>query len=536
MAVNRWNSVKRDEQLCEIIQSYLESSDAGTAPDRAELIARHPEFAAELREFLENQDRLEAITVRLRRALQTSCAWMERTPLPEKFADTSTFDLARDPLFFHGPGRYQLQGEVARGGMGVIYRGRDTHLDRQIAFKFLLSQHRGDAEMRRRFEREARITGRLQHPGIVSVYDTGETSDGRPYFTMNLVKGRTLAQLLLERRDIAGDLPHFLKVFEQICQAVAYAHAEGVIHRDLKPANVMVSPFGVVQVMDWGLAKVLHGEPVLASETPEVRPDRVEETRNGDFEEGLTVPESASGSRAGIALGTPAFMPPEQARGEVDRLDERADVFGLGSILCVIVTGQPPYIGNSYEEIHSRATSADLAGAFARLDACTAEREVVGLAKRCLAPEPDDRFRDAGEVAAAVTAYLESDLRRAERDLVRFFDLSPDLFCVAGLDGYFRRVNVNFSRILGYTDAELLSRPFLDFLHPEDRERSMAEMEKLSRGLPVIRFLNRYRDTKGSYRTFEWTAKAIPEEGVIFGVAQDVTDVVLPGQSRSSVC
>jgi PAS domain S-box-containing protein len=123
-----------------------------------------------------------------------------------------------------------------------------------------------------------------------------------------------------------------------------------------------------------------------------------------------------------------------------------------------------------------------------------------------------------------VTAYLESDLRRAERDLVRFFDLSPDLFCVAGLDGYFRRVNANFSRVLGYTARELQSRPFLDFVHPDDRERTLAEMEKLARGLPVICFENRYRDEAGSYRWFEWTAKSIPEEGVIFAVAREVTD------------
>jgi serine/threonine-protein kinase len=413
---------------------------------------------------------------------------------------------------------------VDRGGVGAVFKGRDTFLDREVAFKFLLGKHRNDAELQRRFAREARITGRLQHPGIVPVYDLGKSSEGHPFFTMSLIEGQTLARLLDERRDPSLELPRFLKIFEKVCEAVAYAHSKGVIHRDLKPANVMVAPFGVVRVMDWGFAKCLRGE--VADTEPENRtaadsPWTV--TASGE----LATPDgsgAAPASREGQAIGTPAYMAPEQARGETCRIDERSDVFGLGGILCAILTGRPPYIGRSAEEICERAAAGDLTCALARLDSCAAEREVVALAKQCLEAGPENRPPDGGAVAAAVTAYLASDLRRAERDLVRFFDLSPDLFCVAGLDGFFYRVNANFSRVLGYTDAELLARPFLDFVHPEDHDSSIGEMEKLSQGIPVIRFRNRYRDAAGGYRWFEWTAKSIPEEGVIFAVARDVTD------------
>jgi serine/threonine-protein kinase len=521
-----------DQRLNEVILDYLEAEERGSRAEPAELLGRHPEFATELKEFMDTQHQLQELTAPLRGAARTLHAVAPRPEAPGGVTphatpeDESPHALFEDQHYSHAPDRYQFLGEVARGGMGIIVKARDTHLDREIAFKFLLNKHAGDAELRRRFAREARITGRLQHPGIVAVYDTGHLMDAQPYFTMSLVKGQTLAQLLGERADPARELPHFLKVFEQICQTVAYAHTEGVIHRDLKPANVMVSPFGVVRVMDWGLAKDVRGAAPV-SEASNGSPAEQAVTRAGGSDENCAVGGADSVSRTGRAIGTPAFMSPAQARGEADRLDERTDVFGLGAILCVILTGRPPYAG-APEDVLAKAAAGDLADAFARLDACSAEREWIGLAKRCLAVERTDRLRDAGEVAAAVTAYLESDLRRAERDLVRFFDLSPDLFCLASLDGFFRRVNVNFSRVLGHSDAELLSRPFLDFVHPDDRAGTMVEMEKLTRGLPVIRFVNRYRDVRGGYHWFEWTGKSIPEEGVIFAVARDVTERVEP--------
>ena len=154
-------------------------------------------------------------------------------------------------------GRLQLFGEIARGGMGAVLKGRDTDLGRELAVKVLLDRHRDDPDLVRRFVEEAQIAGQLQHPGIVPVYDLGTFADHSPYFSMKLVRGRTLAELLQGRSSPDQDRPRFLGIFEAVCQTMAYAHARGVIHRDLKPSNVMVGSFGEVQVMDWGLAKVL---------------------------------------------------------------------------------------------------------------------------------------------------------------------------------------------------------------------------------------------------------------------------------------
>src|SRR5262245_33719174 len=152
--------------------------------------------------------------------------------------------------------RYQLNGEIARGGMGAVLRGRDLRLGRDLAVKVLLQKHANRPEVARRFLEEAQIGGQLQHPGVVPVYDVGRFGE-RPFFTMKLVKGQTLAAILGERADPTADRPRLLGIALQVCQAVAYAHAKGVIHRDLKPANIMVGAFGEVQVLDWGLAKVL---------------------------------------------------------------------------------------------------------------------------------------------------------------------------------------------------------------------------------------------------------------------------------------
>jgi serine/threonine-protein kinase len=303
-----------------------------------------------------------------------------------------------------GAGRYQLLGELGRGGMGVVLKGRDPDLGRDLAVKILLEAHRGQPELVRRFVEEAQIGGQLQHPGVVPVYELGTLPDRRPYFTMRLVKGRTLAALLNERPDPSNDLPRFLAVFEAVCQTVAYAHARGVIHRDLKPSNVMVGSFGEVQVMDWGLAKVLEAGGV-ADERPEAPADVsvIRTVRSGS---------DADASRAGSVLGTPAYMAPEQARGEVEAVDERADVFALGAILCEILTGKPPFLGRNPGEIQRKSARGDLADAVVRLESCGADAELVELAKDCLAPEANDRPGDAQAVAERTLAYLNGVYRR----------------------------------------------------------------------------------------------------------------------------
>jgi tetratricopeptide (TPR) repeat protein len=313
--------------------------------------------------------------------------------------------------------RYQLIGEIARGGMGVVLKGRDPDLGRDLALKVLRGDLIGKPAAEQRFVEEAQVGGQLQHPGVVPVYDLGRFADGRPYFAMKLVKGRTLAALLAGRPDPGHDRGRFLHVFLKVCQTVAYAHQRGVIHRDLKPANVMVGNFGEVLVMDWGLAKVLPRGGVADEARPPAR--RAQPPDPADDPTVIRTPRSGSGSEtaAGSVMGTPAFMSPEQAGGETDKLDERADVFGLGSILCVILTGHPPYVGETGETVRFLAVRGKLDAAFGRLDGCGADPELVGLCKRCLARDPADRPANGKAVADAVEAHLagvESRLRRAE--------------------------------------------------------------------------------------------------------------------------
>jgi eukaryotic-like serine/threonine-protein kinase len=312
--------------------------------------------------------------------------------------------------------RYRIDGEIARGGMGAVLKGRDPDLGRDVALKVLREDLRDNADMVRRFVEEAQIGGQLQHPGIVPIYELGTFGDSRPFFAMKLVKGRTLAGMLEDRAKPSDELPKFLAIFESIAQTVAYAHARGVIHRDLKPSNVMVGSFGEVQVMDWGLAKVLPRGGVI-DDAHAGKSDRKETViataRSGSDDSDL--------SRAGSAMGTPSYMAPEQARGEIDRIDERADVFALGSILCEILTGDPAFLGRGGGEIQRKAALGDLADAMARLDGNGADAELVALAKNCLAREADDRPRSAGVVAERITAYLagvQNKLRQAELDRV----------------------------------------------------------------------------------------------------------------------
>ncbi len=314
--------------------------------------------------------------------------------------------------------RYTLHEEIARGGMGEVYRATDATLGREVAVKVLQAKFGSDSGPARRFAGEARITGQLQHPAIPPVHDLGTLPDGRPFLAMKLIQGETLGELLKARPNPSADRGRFIAAFEAICQAVAFAHSKGVIHRDLKPANVMVGAFGEVQVMDWGLAKVLGERPrVSGPRNAEVSTDTADPERTTDHHEGDD--STADRTQSGQALGTPAYMPPEQARGELDRIDRRSDVFALGGVLCAILTGKPPFTGATGAEVVRKASAADLADARARLAACAADAELVAVCERCLSADPSARPADAGEVAGLVAAYragVEERLRTAERE------------------------------------------------------------------------------------------------------------------------
>ena len=339
---------------------------------------------------------------------------------PEPIARPKSAEMPnRDP-----DSRYQLQGEIARGGMGAILKGRDTDLGRDLAIKVLLDAHKDKPEVIQRFIEEAQIGGQLQHPGIAPVYELGQFADRRPFFSMKLVKGESLSKLLADRDEPAADRGKFLGIFEQVCQTMAYAHSRGVIHRDLKPANIMVGAFGEVQVMDWGLAKVLPAGGVADEKKAQDRQEgrsiiQTLRSKMGSDTPG-TFASVGSQTQMGSVMGTPAYMPPEQALGEIDNMDERADVFGLGAILCEILTGKPPYTGVDGTQVFRMASRGKLDDCFTRLDACGADAELIALVRHCLELEPQDRPCHAGELAERVTGYLQSvETKLRETELER---------------------------------------------------------------------------------------------------------------------
>ncbi|MGF1581972.1 MAG: serine/threonine-protein kinase, partial [Gemmataceae bacterium] len=210
-------------------------------------------------------------------------------------------------------GRYVIQEEIARGGMGAVLRARDPDIERILAIKVMLPKSAHNARAQKRFLDEAKITGQLQHPGIPPVHEIGQLEGGFPFFAMKLIEGETFSRYLRDRTTPGQDLPRFLGIFGQICQTVANAHSQGILHRDLKPSNVMVGAFGEVQVMDWGLAKKLTQMPG-EDETVTIEQDK--------FDAALDQPGM---SQTGDVMGTPAYIAPEQARGEIRTLDPRAD-------------------------------------------------------------------------------------------------------------------------------------------------------------------------------------------------------------------
>jgi serine/threonine-protein kinase len=312
-------------------------------------------------------------------------------------------------LFPQGRGNYQILGEIARGGMGVVLKGHDTDLGRDVAVKVLDQRLLGNPAVLQRFVEEAQIGGQLQHPGVVPVYELGLMADDRPYFSMKLVKGRTLAALLAQRKSPEDDRRRFLSIFESVCQTVAYAHSKGVIHRDLKPANIMVGAFGEVQVVDWGLAKVLQGggvaDEMMARQT---QMTVIETVRSGPGSDG-------SDSVVGSVMGTPAYMSPEQAMGEIERVDERADVFALGAILCEIISGKPPYVSGEKERTVVLAAGAKLEPARGRVEACAADPELKEITLECLAPAPTVRPQNAQELSERMHAYLAAQEEKAHQ-------------------------------------------------------------------------------------------------------------------------
>jgi eukaryotic-like serine/threonine-protein kinase len=315
--------------------------------------------------------------------------------------------------------RFRVLRPHARGGLGAVFVALDSELNRVVALKQILDNHADDPTSRQRFLIEAEITGGLEHPGIVPVYGLGTYGNGRPYYAMRFIVGESLKEAIdrfhgdaAKKAGSAGDrsleLRKLLRRFMDVCNAIEYAHSRGVLHRDIKPANIIVGKHGETLVVDWGVAKALgRAEP---------------ESNSGERTLVLSATSGTVDTLCGSALGTPAYMGPEQARGELDRMGPWSDVYSLGATLYSVLTGKPPYEGEHVGQVLRKVEQGDLVPP--RSIDPTIDPAIEAVCLKAMAAKPSDRYTTARALAddverwmadEPVTAWKEPFARRARR-------------------------------------------------------------------------------------------------------------------------
>lgn len=351
-----------DDPLDAILAAYLQAAETGTPPDRQAFIAEHVQFRKELEEFFTSQRHFELAIQPFRitaRSRSSSAGLLQDGDDAARNESGLTVRETGDrPHIF---GQYELLEELGRGGMGVVYRARQTQLDRTVALKMILTGQFAASEEIKRFQVEAQNAARLDHPNIVPIYEVGQFK-GQHFFTMKLIEGGTLTD---QKYRFPKDPKAAVRLVSTVAQAVHYAHQRGILHRDLKPGNILLDKEGSPQVTDFGLAQRLEGD-------------------GG----GLTI--------SGAVLGSPRYMAPEQARGS-KVLTIAADVWGLGAILYELLTGRPPFVGDSIldtlSQVKDREPVRPSSGAI-RVD-----RDLETICLKCLEKDPKRRYPSAQDLS-----------------------------------------------------------------------------------------------------------------------------------------
>jgi serine/threonine-protein kinase len=359
----------------------------------------------------------QAITMLASSSRDRGSRRVEQQPVPQNQDEESATKQLGGPAE-----RYRWLGEISRGGVGVIRGARDPIIGRKVAIKVLRPDLESDERTLGEFSQEARVTGQLDHPNIVPIYDFGESAGERgPYLVMKWIAGRTLAELLRNERaprqpreptQPLDQLRYLVQILLRLCDALSFAHGRGVIHCDIKPENVMVGEHGQIYLMDWGMALLSTSRQPPAATAGEASPGasppagRAAALGQGDEDDRESLVRAEGQTlEAGQARGTPAYMAPEQMFGLIDEIDERTDVFGLGGVLCEILVGEPP--NNQRMLIGSAGSGRPWASPAHSPIWPQLPPELCRIASKALAPRRDDRYPSVAALRADLEQFLD---------------------------------------------------------------------------------------------------------------------------------